>query len=205
LQNPDSLCSQLLRAKYYLGHSCLDAQLKEGISYSWRSILKGIELLKKGIIWRIGDGEGLNIWSDPWLPRGTTRRPITPRNGNLLRDVAELIDPITGCWDTQLIRDTFWEEDAKIILALPVHGGSSNRVAWHFDDKGVFSVKSAYKVFRDHEIRSSKRGGALASNHNPSHELLWRRIWNLDCANKIKHFIWRLSYNSHPLRMNLKR
>jgi hypothetical protein len=49
--------------------------------------------------------------------------------------VNELIDPTTGGWDIQLIRDIFWEEDAQLILAIPVHGGMENRAAWHFDKK----------------------------------------------------------------------
>jgi len=53
-------------------------------------------LLKEGIIWRIGDGNQVKIWSDPWIPRSETRKVITPRNRSLLTKVAELIDPLTG-------------------------------------------------------------------------------------------------------------
>jgi hypothetical protein len=35
--------------------------------------------------------------------------------------------------------------------------------------------------------------------------MLWNKIWNIQCANKVKHFMWRFCHNSHPLRMNLKR
>ena len=96
-------------------------------------------------------------------------RPITPKGACLLRNVAELFDPGTGSWDVQLVRDIFWEEDAKIILALPVHGGMRNLAAWHFDKKGAFSVKSAYKVFRDDQMRRRSRGGS-ASNPDRGYE-----------------------------------
>jgi hypothetical protein len=52
LNDLDSLCSQVLRAKYYLGGNPLEAGEKPGISYSWRSILHGLAAVKKGIIWR---------------------------------------------------------------------------------------------------------------------------------------------------------
>jgi len=64
------------------------------------------------MIWRLGDGRNLNIWSE-W-----TRRPITPRGNNLLTAVDDLIDPATGDWDRELVEEIFWEEDAKLILAL---------------------------------------------------------------------------------------
>ena len=61
---------------------------------------------------------------------------------------SELIDPVTGKWDTELIRDIFWEEDADLILQMPLRDGAVDFLAWHFDTKGVFSVKQAYKLKR---------------------------------------------------------
>jgi hypothetical protein len=40
------------------------------MSYTWWGILKGMELLKEGIIWRVGDGEDSDVFADPWIPRG---------------------------------------------------------------------------------------------------------------------------------------
>ena len=47
LQNPTSLCAKVLSARYYPGKSILEATPNKGISYVWRSILKGLQLLKK--------------------------------------------------------------------------------------------------------------------------------------------------------------
>lgn len=63
--------------------------------------------------------------------------------------VSKLIDPESGTWDSDLVRDLFWPEDAQNILAIPVHLDREDLVAWHFDKKGVFSVKSAYHVLDD--------------------------------------------------------
>jgi hypothetical protein len=78
LLDPDSLCAQVLKAKYYPDGNLLSAIEKPGISYSWRSIVRGFQTIKSGMIWRVGDGSRINIWNDPWLPRGVTRQPITP-------------------------------------------------------------------------------------------------------------------------------
>jgi hypothetical protein len=69
LTNTDTLCGRVLKAKYFPHSDILQCTPRTGISYSWRSILKGAELIKEGIIWRIGNGEKVRIWEDPWLPR----------------------------------------------------------------------------------------------------------------------------------------
>ena len=107
LTNPDSLCARVLKAKYFANTSILEAQAKPGISYTWRSILKGVELMKDGIIWRVGDGSSINIWTDPWLNRDDARQPITPRRLCLLQKVQELIDPYTMQWDEELVKQLF--------------------------------------------------------------------------------------------------
>jgi hypothetical protein len=109
-----------------------------GISYTWRSILKGINLLKEGLVWRIGNGEQVKMWSDPWIPRKGSRIPITPRHQNLLTRVQDLIDPITGDWDEVLVRNTFWDVDASEILKIPIRDDFDDYPAWHFDEKGIF-------------------------------------------------------------------
>jgi hypothetical protein len=80
--------------------------------------------------------------------------PITLRGTSLVTDVDELIDPVTGDWDVQMIKDLFWEDDQQVILAIPIFDGRENILAWHFDKHGKFSVRSAYKVYRDEHIRS---------------------------------------------------
>jgi hypothetical protein len=59
----------------------------------------------------------------------------------LISKVSELIDPATGSWDVQLLNDIFWEEDVRNIMEIPVRLGHEDYAAWHFDVKGVFSVK----------------------------------------------------------------
>ena len=109
VQNKESLCCSL------------QAVAKPGMSYSWRSILKGVQVLKKGIIWRVGNGANIKIWKDPWIPKEWTRLPSWPRGMNLQQTVDELVDPGLGTWDEQLVRQTFFQEDAEITLAIPVY------------------------------------------------------------------------------------
>lgn len=73
LVSPETLCGRVLKAKYFPNGNILQCEARDGISYTWRSILKGVDLIKEGIIWPIGDGESVNIWQDPWIPHGNTR------------------------------------------------------------------------------------------------------------------------------------
>jgi hypothetical protein len=97
VQEPDSLMGRVSRAKYFPGGSILDSTVSPGISYTWRNILKGIELLKEGLVWRVGDGENIMAWDDPWIPEGDTRRPRCLRGRSVITKVADLINPVIGC------------------------------------------------------------------------------------------------------------
>ena len=194
----------MLKARYFPNCSVLEAEAIGDMSYTWRSILKGVELLKEGIVWRIGTGEHVRIWEDPWIPNGTTRRPRTARGSVLIDKVSDLFDPYTENWDEELVKDLFCEEDVKEILAIPLRSGMDDQPAWHLDPRGVFLVKSAYHLgtsIRD----ASKNRDASSLTTTPSYSKKWNRFWTLDLPPKVRMFLWRLSHNSLPLRMNVKR
>jgi hypothetical protein len=206
LWNPNSLCAKILKAKYFRDGDVLGAQPREGMSYTWRSILKGLELLKKGVIWRVGNGENIRIWEDPWLPCGITRKPITPRRGIILSKVSDLIDPVNEDWDKELIQATFWPEDVPKIIAIPVHLEMEDVLAWHYDSKGLFSVKTAYRLYCDDLSRNSRRDSAASSSsHAGDIDKVWDMILSMQGPNHLKHFLWRFARNSLALRSNLKR
>lgn len=200
VMNPESLCAQVLRAKYFPDGDLFEVKEKPGISYTWRSLLRGIEALKEGLIWRVGDGNVINIWSDRWIPNKATRRPKTPRGRTLLSKVSELISPVTGTWDEELIRGVFWPEDVQSILSIPIKPGFDDMVAWHFDPRGTFSTKSAYYVLEDKREQSKvKQVGSSSDPKNEEENDFWGRIWKVHCIQKIKQFLWRFAHNNLPL------
>jgi hypothetical protein len=113
---PDYLCARVSRAKYYPDEIFLNATMKSGASFTWKSILAGIQTFKKGCIWRVGDGSQIDIWSDAWISRSQDGKVITPRGTIILTRMEELISPITGQWDERLIRNNFFTLDANRIL-----------------------------------------------------------------------------------------
>jgi hypothetical protein len=177
------------------------ARTKQGMSYTWRSILQGVELLNKGVIWRVGDEENLNIWTDPWLPRDGIRKPITPKSASLLQNVSDLVNPSSGTWDDTLVKETFWEEDVKLILTILVHEGRDNMI---YVPQGIFSVKSAYKVYGEDMRRCTRGGGPSSAQVVQDLDTIWRKIWKLKCPKKMINFLWRFAHNSHAVRANIE-
>jgi hypothetical protein len=49
LEKPDSLCSRVLKARYYPDGSLLNAKLKPGSSFTWQSVISGLETFKRGV------------------------------------------------------------------------------------------------------------------------------------------------------------
>jgi hypothetical protein len=119
--------------------------------------------------------------------------------------VNELINPVLGTWDEVLVRQTFVQADAEIILRIPICENEEDHLAWHFDEKGRFSVKSAYKV---HSVATSdlrQAGSSEGTRGSPWRSSIWRRLWNLDCPPKVHHFLWRLGHDSLATRRNIER
>jgi hypothetical protein len=67
--NPDLLCARVLKARYFSDRTFWNAGRPKRSSYTWKSILHGRDLLKEGVVWRIEDGENVDVWDHNWIPR----------------------------------------------------------------------------------------------------------------------------------------
>lgn len=68
-QKLDSLVAKVLKAKYFHSTDFMKCKVGCNASYVWRSIVWGKELLDKGLVKRIGNGETTKVYKDKWLPR----------------------------------------------------------------------------------------------------------------------------------------
>ncbi|KAK3226415.1 hypothetical protein Dsin_006277 [Dipteronia sinensis] len=107
--------------------------------------------------------------------------------------VSDLIDS-PGKWNEPLIKRYFLPQEAELILSIPlsVHQ-KRDSVLWHFDRKGSFTVKSAYRVAIS-AIRSYE--ASCSSGPHP----WWKKLWSLPLPNKIKIFCWRVCRNILPTK-----
>jgi hypothetical protein len=197
LLEPDSLCVRVLRARYYPDGKLLDAKLKSGSSFTWQSILAGLDCFKRGCIWCVGDGSQIKIWEDNWIPSSHNMKVLTPRGNNLLTKVDELINPVTGAWDEELIKALFWEVDVNRILQIPLRHEREYVVAWHYNKNGYFSVESAYHLHWIHKFganRVNDQAGGVGD------EQVWSKLWKLDVPAIIKIFGWRVLHGLIPCK-----
>ena len=78
-------------------------------------MLAGLECFKQGYIWRVGDGSKINIWEDKWIPNSPNLKVQTMRGRTIITRVNELIDPLTGQWDVDLVSSIFSSVDVHRI------------------------------------------------------------------------------------------
>lgn len=57
LQDPNSLSTRILEVAYFPASSLLEAKLGSHPSQIWRAIVDGRDILARGLMRRIGDGE----------------------------------------------------------------------------------------------------------------------------------------------------
>lgn len=92
INNPSSLVSKVLRSNYFPNSSMLEAPLGNNPLYLWKSLLWEKKLLQTGLRYRVGNGETIRVFKDPWLPRESTFKPIIPVTGNLEIKVRDFIN-----------------------------------------------------------------------------------------------------------------
>jgi hypothetical protein len=146
LIKPDSLCASILRARYYPNGRLEDIMFAGHASTSWQAIQYGLELLKKGLVWRVGNGSQIRIWRDPWLPGPSSYMLVSAQGNCRLRRVSDLLLD-NGEWNQVLLQKHLSIMDIEEIMKIKVSSREhDNFLAWAPDRHGIFSVKSAYRL-----------------------------------------------------------
>lgn len=191
LRNPHYLLGRVLSGKYFPSGTILQASETSACSHGWRSILIGRDLLKKNLGWAIGNGLSISIWQDPWLCLNKQERPMGPRTEqSSTLCVADLLLPNGTQWDHNKIQLLLPEYEDKIICLKPSLTGASDKQIWLGTKSGDYSVKSGYYIAIEEELEP------IAAEMNFD----WHKsIWSLDCAPKVKMFVWKLIKGAIPV------
>lgn len=194
---PLSLASKVLKSIYFPNTSIMNAVLGNNPLYQWKSFLWGRDLLKMGFRYRIGNGETIRVFKDPWIPRVYTFKPTTV-NEDFIEVRAAFFMDVEGKWDTNKLGAVFDKEDINLIMRMPTKKNLEDKWIWHFDKKGLYSVKSGYKAYINTIIRES-------SSSENNMQKTWEKLWRLKVPNKVKSFCWRALHEIIPTKVNLQK
>lgn len=88
-----------------------------------------------------------------------------------------LIDSETSC--TNIIEESFNEEDCRIILSLLISAsGGRDALTWAYSKGCLYSVNTSSFL---------GKGGNLEAFHQA-----WIDVWGMDTSLKVCHFLWRV-------------
>ncbi|XP_075640575.1 uncharacterized protein LOC142612360 [Castanea sativa] len=148
INNPNSLCHRVFKARFFPTCSILEAKDSNTGSYAWKSILSVRDVIQKGMVWRIGNGHDVRIKEDRWLQGSPTSPIISPLPTVAAETkVQTLINPELGVWRDDCVNQLFLPQEASAILGIPLSCRCPpDKIAWGCTPSGVFSTSSAYKL-----------------------------------------------------------
>jgi hypothetical protein len=194
IQFPDTLCSQLLKAKYYPNGFLIDTVFSGNGSSTWHAIEYGLQLLKQSVIWRVGNGANIRAWRDPWIPRDESLRPKSEQGRCRYRWVADFLLP-NGSWNEERLQQYFIPEDVAAITKIQTSRRNENDfIAWYPEKRGIFTVKSAYRLALNRSMQTQDKGATSSrpDGARPS----WKIIWNSLVPPKVKLLAWKICNNA---------
>ena len=165
--------------------------------------MQGLEVVRRGSQWRVGNGRLIHIWNDKWLPTPTTYRVVSPPcDMNDFPMMSAFVDHDLRSWKADLFKSIFLPFEADTILNIPIsYNLLEDKFIWVGNRKGVFTVKSAYYVALN-LVDYADKG---ESSFGDPWERLWKKIWHLNIPPKVKIFAWRACLDALPTMVNLKK
>lgn len=184
---PDCLFSKLYKARYLKDKQLLEGRRCRSQSYGWASLLAGIELLKKGCTYIVGNGKDIRVFKDNWLPVNSPRPASTTINCDL-----RVIDLITTSsykhWNPMALQSYLCDEDQRLVRRIYLsQTDKEDRLIWSHTQDGNYMVSSGYTV-----ARHAPEFLVEAPPVPYGDPILKNKVWKLNIMPKLKHFLWRL-------------
>ena len=165
MNNQDSLCYRVFKAKNFPDCSILEARDSTQGSYAGKSILGARDVIKRGTVWRIGKGQSVLVRETSGYQTNVVEQS-SPPPPSLPPDVKvfALINAETASWNVNQIQTHFMPNDARMILSIPLSPRlPPDRLIWSLTPSGVFSARSAYHMLANNALVNN----ASSSNPNP--------------------------------------
>jgi hypothetical protein len=103
-------------------------------------------VVKKDLRWKLGNGEKVYVWSQPWLKNEEHALIMTEVvAGKEDMKVAELINQDTRTWKHDLINQMFNTRDAQEIMKLSLNCvNNDDQPIWRCSKSNSYTVRSTY-------------------------------------------------------------
>ena len=191
LTDESSLWVQSMKAKYLKNSCLLEYKRKSTDSPVWKSLLNCRDLLRRGIVWKIGNGDKVSFWFDNWLGNHNLVEMLNMSAANVPSLEAKVSDFILQNRNWNIGKLTQILNDQAIIkkvqgITIPNHD-IEDTFCWGLNGSGNFSTKSATWMAQEPQL---------------VHNTVWKHkwIWQIDTMPKIKNFLWQVCYNAIPIR-----
>ena len=186
LHHKETLLYKVFSAKYFPNDSILEAPIHPKCSYAWMSILQARDVINKGVIWRVGNRELIDVWKHQWLPDLACSKIVSLRASSPVTHVCDLFYPNTRILDPGKLEGCFLPWEAELVGRIPIsEGWDEDILIWPLTLDGEYSVRSDYWMLVEVENLSLLSSSSLAQSQD-----VWKKIWKLRLPNKIYHFLW---------------
>lgn len=154
-------------------------------------ILSTKPIIRKGFCWRMGMGDSVDYWKDPWIPQIHSFLPQL-RSLNCLEMCGMVFSFVDneGKWNDVTLRNLF--DNNTVINAKKIFWSekdSEDTTIWLPSCSGHFSVKSA---------------SAIINPCNEDANKWWKFLWASKIHERLKFFMWKLSNECLPNLVWLK-
>ncbi|XP_018465244.1 putative ribonuclease H protein At1g65750 [Raphanus sativus] len=189
VQYPNSVMAKLFKARYFKDSHILQASSKRYQSYGWSSLMVGINLLKQGSRFIIGNGKSVRLYEDHWLPTEPPRCATRMCNRQHLM-VSDIIVATSTFqhWNLDTAQQLLNDEYFQLMLTIYLPQTKiEDTLVWPLEASGNYTVKSGYK--REMMELGRQLPDLLPPRGDP---VLKTKIWKLPIIPKLKHFLWRI-------------
>lgn len=126
----------------------MDCESSNKGSYAWKSIIQAKHVIEVGRVWRVGNGQSIQVRNDRWLPQVSGSKVISPLSGlGNVSKVCDLINHDKHGWKVKLINNNFMPHEAKIMKGIPFSVyESQDKEVWLPSKHGEYTTQSAYKL-----------------------------------------------------------
>ncbi|XP_017972505.1 PREDICTED: uncharacterized protein LOC18604375 [Theobroma cacao] len=164
-----------------------------------RSIKESQQILKKGLVWRVGNGNDIQVLEDSWIPYETPRVAMAyEENVSNSMMVSELIDARGGKWDEVKVKLCFPLYESNLILSIPLSVRLPvDRQVWVVSKHGQYTVKFGYRLI------SSLLDDSEPGCSSDSFDGFWKEVWKLSIPRKIIFFMWKALKGALPTKKAL--